>query len=241
MLDPSGAELVLIGVMLALGGFVQASIGLGFALVSAPVIALVEPEAIPVVLLLLAAPLNVFVLARERSAVDRPAAGHVILGMAAGSAAGAAILRAVPQDDLAVLFGAAVLLAVGSSIVHPAARFGGRARVSAGVGAGIINTVAATGGPVVALVFQHREGSALRSTLALAFLAQVVLSVAALAVAREVGWDHVRLALAVTPAVAVGVALTGPMLRVIDRGVLRPAVLTFAALSGAAAIARGLL
>jgi len=234
-------ELALAGVLVAVGSLVQGTIGFGFALVTVPYLALVAPEAVPASLLLLGVPLNVWVAARDLAHVHRDGVAEMGAGLLAGSAAGVVVLRVVDADALTVAFGAAVLAGVIASALHPGARFGRAARVAGGIASGVVNTVAATGGPMIALLYQRRRGEEVRSTLAATFLIGIGFSIAGLAVAGRIGVSHVRVALALVPAMAAGVALSRASARLLDRGWLRPAVLLFAAASGVATILRGIL
>ena len=66
--------------------FVQGSTGVGFALIVAPVIGLLKPELLPVCVLVLMLPLNLYVVWRERAAVDRVGASWITGGRIVGSA-----------------------------------------------------------------------------------------------------------------------------------------------------------
>src|SRR3546814_18381487 len=99
----------------------------------------------------------------------------------------------------------------------------------AGVVSGVTGTAAGIGGPPLALLYQHRPGSTIRSTLAAAFLVGTALSLATLAVAGEVGASQVLLGLGLAPLVVVG-SVTGRRFHDwLDQGWLRPGVLVFAA------------
>jgi uncharacterized membrane protein YfcA len=91
------------------------------------------------------------------------------------------------------------------------------------------------------VVYQRRSGPELRSTLALSFVVGLLLSLAALGVAGEVHtWQGV-LALWLVPAMVAGLVLSRVLAARLERRWLRPAVLTFAAVAGMAAIVDGLL
>ena len=53
-----------------LASFVQGAIGIGFALIVAPVLGILAPTLLPVALLVLMLPLNLLVALREREAID---------------------------------------------------------------------------------------------------------------------------------------------------------------------------
>src|SRR3546814_5533949 len=91
----------------------------------------------------------------------------------------------------------------------------------AGVVSGVTGTAAGIGGPPLALLYQHRPGSTIRSTLAAAFLVGTALSLATLAVAGEVGASQVLLGLGLAPLVVVG-SVTGRRFHEwLDQGRLR--------------------
>jgi uncharacterized protein len=93
----------------------------------------------------------------------------------------------------------------------------------------------------VALLYQHHPGPVLRSTSAAVYLVGTVLSAGALAVAGAVEGEHVRLALLLVPAIAIGLGLATLLRHHIDAGRLRPAVLVVAVVAGTATLVRGLI
>jgi len=112
---------------------------------------------------------------------------------------------------------------------------------SAGATAGVLGTTAAIDGPPLALLYQRHPGHTIRATLACAFLVGAVMSFTALVAAGEVhGWQ-LLLALALAPALLIGLACSTLVTRVVGERSLRPAVLTLVTIAGIAAILRGLL
>lgn len=241
MFDLGGSQIALLAVAVALGALVQGAVGFGFALVAAPVFTLVAPQAMPGALLVLGLPLNLFVAWRERAHADLDGLVPVVAGLVVGTAAGTAILAAVPAASLSVLFGAAIVGATALSAARPIRHVGGPARIAAGTASGLINVVATTGGPPLALLYSRRPGPQLRATLALAFLIGLVLSLVGALVAGRLDGEHVVVAASLVPALAVGLWSSRLVARALDERWLRPAVLVFAAGSGLAAVARGLL
>ena len=61
---------MVIGVTVLVAAFVQGATGLGFALISGPVVGMVAPRLLPVLLLIQMIPLNAYVTWRERHALD---------------------------------------------------------------------------------------------------------------------------------------------------------------------------
>ena len=241
MHDLSTIALVGLLVASAVGGVIQGAIGFGFALVAVPTIALVEPDAIPVTVMLMAVPMTIVMALRERAHIDVGGFATIMVGRVVGIAGGVLLLELVPESGLTVLVGVMILLGVALSVGGLDIEPQRWVNVGAGVLSGVMGTTSAIGGPALAVVYQRRPGPELRSTLALSYLAGIVIAVGALAaVGRVEGW-HVWLALELVPALLLGLWLSFRLAPVLDRGWLRPSVLAFAAISGVVIIGRGLV
>ncbi|CAN5588058.1 sulfite exporter TauE/SafE family protein [soil metagenome] len=236
-MTPEGLLVSLVAV--TLGAAIQGSIGFGFALIAVPTLTFIRADALPATLLLLAVPMTIAMALRERSAIDVSGFLHATAGRVFGVAGGVGLLVVVPSDSLAILVGAIILAAVAMSVVAPDVDPTRATTLAAGFASGIMGTAAAIGGPPMALAYQGRPGSELRSTLAASFVVGGLMSIAGLFLAGKVrGW-HSMLALQLLPGVVVGLGLSRYVLGSLDRRWLRPTVLTFAAVAGAAAIVRG--
>lgn len=231
---------VLVLVVVAVGAAVQGTVGFGANLLVAPVLAVVEPDAVPVTPMLLVLSLALAMVWREHHDVDRGAVGWLMLGRLPGTALGALVVAAVSATTLSVLAGVGVLVAVATSLLTAHVPITPATTVAAGVASGALGTATSIGGPPMALLFQHREGPELRSTLAAAFALGTVVSLAALAVAGVVDAAHVLLAAALLPGTAAGVLASSRLTHRVDGRWLRPAVLAFAAVTAVVAIGRGL-
>jgi hypothetical protein len=102
-------------------------------------------------------------------------------------------------------------------------------------------TGAAVGGPALALVYQDRAGAVLRSTLAVFFLFGLAVSLAALALAGKITGAQVALSFRLLPALALGLATSRPVTRLIDRRSLRPAILAFSLVAASVAVVKGII
>lgn len=235
----SALELVLAFTACLAGTVVQGTIGFGFALISVPVLLLLEPGSVPVTPILLALPLTVTLALRDRHALDLPGALEVMVGRLPGTAAGAWVVGAAGTRLLSGLIGGLlVLAAVASTSLR--AEPGRPARLLAGFVSGIMGTVAAVGGPAVALAYQTRPGAEIRATLSVTFVLGILLSLAALAIAGEPEAWHAELALVLLPAVVIGLMASRPLAGRLEGGRLRPLILLFAGGAGVAAIVRSL-
>jgi uncharacterized protein len=226
------ATFLLLAILVAGSAFVQASIGVGFALIMAPVLALVAPELLPGGLLLLMLPLNAFVGWRERSALDWFGSGWITAGRAAGTFLGFWVLVAVSSSTLNLLVGIATLLAALASLFAPAFDPSRAAFVTAGVMTGITETATGIGGPPLALVYQHHAAASLRANVAICFLIGEIFSVVLLAVTHRLTMWQIEAAALLFPALAVGALASAIVHGRLDQRRMRLFVLIFAIVSG---------
>jgi uncharacterized membrane protein YfcA len=227
--------------IVVVGAYLQGTVGFGLNLVIAPVIALIAPAAIPGSVVLLSLPMTLTMVAREHEHVDRPGVLWFSLGRIPGTALGVLFVALVADDVLQVAVGALIVVAVAVSLFHPKVRVETRTSLAAGMASGVSGTVAAIDGPPLALLYQRHPGHVIRPTLAVCFVVGTFMSAGALLVAGKIRSDQLVLTLELVPALLVGLGLSTVTARRLHGRSLRPAVLTIAAVAGAAAVLRGLL
>jgi uncharacterized membrane protein YfcA len=231
--------LVITALVVLTAAFVQGSTGLGFALIVAPVVGLIDPLLLPVLLLVLMIPLNSYVAWRERHALDGGGAGWISAGRTAGTAGGLWVLVAVPASSLNLLIGASTALAALATLLAPSFLPGRRALLAAGAVTGVTETATGIGGPPLALVYQHRPAPVLRSTVAVCFLVGEIISLALLAATGKVDARQLEVALLLVPALVAGALLSRSVHHRVDGPLMRSLVLGFALISGAVLILQG--
>ena len=228
----------LIALIVIFAAFVQGTTGVGFALIVAPVLAVLAPQLVPVCLLFLMLPLNFYVTWRERAALDRSGAGWITLGRIAGTFGGLAILAALSARNLDIAIGASTVLAALLSYFAPSFTPGLRSLLAAGFVTGVTETATGIGGPPLALVYQHQAAPRLRSTIAFCFLVGELISLAVLAFAGRVSMAQLTAAVKLLPALALGALLSRLVHERLHGPLLRNFVLLFAVVSGMVLIIR---
>lgn len=234
----TGAELAVASAVAALGAMLQGAVGFGFALVSAPILLLLDVRLVPGPLIAAGMLLTLLVAWRERRTIHFEGVGWQLIGRLPGTALGAALVSAIPQTAMAVPVGLVVLLGVVLSATRLRLQPGPRTLVGAGVLSGFMGTTSSIGGPPMALVYQHEPGPRLRGTLAVIFTLGCVISLAALAWIGRFGRTEIRLALSLCPSIVLGFALSGRIARFLDGGHTRRAVLAVSAVAGLIVIMR---
>lgn len=228
--------------VILLSAFVQGSIGLGFAIVSVPVMALCDPRLAPVPQLLLAAPLTFYMWWRERGATDWRGIGWVLLGRLPGAGIGVLALRLASPRLLDLLVASFVLLGV-------AALASGRQlprtppiQLAAGTFAAISSVVSSIGGPPLALLYGGAHAETLRASLATIFSIGLTVTISARLVAGAITMVDLQLALWLLPALVLGLAASKQLIRRLGpRASLRRPVLVVSALAAIGIVARTLL
>jgi len=230
----SAQHLFLVSLAVLFAAFVQGATGVGFALIAAPVIGIVRPELLPVCVLVLMLPLNLYVLWRERGAIDRIGAGWISGGRVVGTAGGLWVLAALSATHLALFVGISTIAAALVTLMMPAFSPGRTAFVSAGLITGVTETATGIGGPPLALVYQHQPPPMMRSTIALCFLVGELVSLATLMATGRIDGAQLEAAAWLLPALVAGAVLSRIVHRRINGRALRIFVQVFAIVSGAA-------
>ena len=110
-----------------------------------------------------------------------------------------------------------------------------------GVLSGFMATTASIGGPPMALVYQHEQGSTIRGTMATYGFVGTVMSVATLAIFGEISSAEIYLTLALLPGLGVGFIASRSGVRFLDKGWMRPAVVVLCSASAMAVLLRSVL
>ena len=234
----SPGEILTVVLTVLFGATLQGSVGFGMGLLASPILILIDPGCVPGPILLSTTVLTVLLVYRERTAIDFHGIQWAMVGRVFGTVLASAILLVVSADQLVLLIGVFILSAVGMSLsgfrfdpIRPVL-------VVAGMLSGLLGTVASVGGPPMALVYQHAAGARIRSTMSGFFLLGTILSLGALWYVGRFDAYEIQLTLVMLPSVLTGFVLSKWTAVYVDRGYVRPAVLSVAAGAGLLVIIR---
>lgn len=194
--------MILIGAIVAVGSFVQATIGLGLGMLGAPLIALIEPSLVPTLLLMLAVPVSSGVLWVERHHINYRVIAWALPARIPGTVLGVWLTTAFSDRGLGVVVGLMVLVAVWLTFHTVEVHQTPITLIGAGLAAGTAGTAAAIGGPPMAIVMAHRPPREVRGTLSMFFVVGSVMSVLLFWVEGELPRASVALSLTYLPVVA---------------------------------------
>lgn len=224
--------ILFLSLVVFISAFIQGAVGVGFALIVAPVFSLVYPELVPVVLLFIMLPLNFIIAYRERSALDKAGTAWITVGRTVGGLLGVLILAWISARSLNIFIGVSTVLAAVASLAAPSFRPGLKSFLSAGFITGITETATGIGGPPLALVYQHHPPAVLRSTIAACFLLGELISLVMLAIGGRITTALIVDSLYFVPAVLLGVFLSRLIHHRIGGSGLRAGVMIFAIAAG---------
>ncbi|GAA2118100.1 sulfite exporter TauE/SafE family protein [Nocardioides bigeumensis] len=231
----------MVAVALVLGAAAQGLVGLGLGLVAAPVTMLVEPGLMPDLLLWLAMLYPVATLVREHDEIDWRALRWALAARVPGTVVGVLLVAAFSDRLLGIAVAVMVLLSVALTATTIVVPVGRSTLVGAGFASGITGTATSIGGPPLALLLQHRDPLQLRTTLAVYFLVGAAISLLGLSVGGDLEPPVALIALALTPALLVGLLLARVLHPRLRRGGVRWGVLALCAASALVLLVRSLV
>jgi uncharacterized protein len=232
--------LLVAGLAVIFGTIVQSGVGLGLGLVATPIVTLADPSLMPGSVLVTTSVLPLLTLTRDARSADWRGLSWAIAGRVAGTPFGVWAVAALPTRFLGVGVGLMVLTAIGLTAGSPRFVANPTTLLTAGLIGGATGTATSIGGPPLALLYQRESGSTVRGTLGVFFSVGAGLSLGTLAVTGELPQRQVTAGLALVPFLFVGLALSSPLRRFLDRGRMRGAILLVASASAIVLIVRSI-
>lgn len=233
-------DAILAALIATVGGFVQGSIGLGFAILGVPLLTLVNPDFTPVPVILTTIPLTAVMAWRERDHIEWGRAAWVLVGRLPGALLGLWLLRTTSERTLSLVIGAVVLAVVVALAMGFRVRRNRGIDFLGGVTSGASGLSTGIGGPPLAILFAGSEGPLLRSTLAAIFFVGITINATTLSLGGEITSSSFLYAAPLFPAMLLGLRLSRSVLHRIDVERLRSAVLTVAAIAAVVLLVRTL-
>lgn len=220
---------------------VQSTVGFGFALLSVPLLSLLNPVFAPVPQLLTVFPLTIAIVLRELHAVELKSTLWILAGRVPGAFIGVALLKLLAGPALDVLMasmvfiGVAVVVSSGTFDRTPLREF------AAGAASGTMGLVSAIGGPPVALLYRNDAGPTVRANLGLVFTVGLCITLSVRAGAGEISMDEVVVGAALLPAVLMGLVASRAVIPRVEGKGLRNGIVVIATAAAALLLARGVV
>ena len=230
--------MVLVMLCSAVGFTLQGAVGFGMGLFGSPLLILIDTRLVPGPILASTMLFTMMLALREHQAIDVAGVRWAVAGRFVGTIPAAGVLAVLPAEQLSLVFGFMVLLAVAISVSGLHVNPRPLALLMGGALSGVMGTIASIGGPPVALLYQHAPGARVRGTLSVIFLVGTVMSLLALLLVGRFGREELRLTLMLIPGALFGFLVSRRIASRLDRGHTRRAVLSVATVAGGIVIAR---
>ncbi|SFM84288.1 hypothetical protein SAMN05216207_1003207 [Pseudonocardia ammonioxydans] len=243
-MPPDPTALAVLTAVVAAGTAVQVLLGFGVNLLLVPAALLVWPGLVPVPAMVVNLLLSAGVAARWGRHTDPLVTRWALAGAVPGLAVGGWLLTVLSPAALGVLGALAILGAVASTALGPAAVPAGPvASGVAGAGSAVLGTTAAVTGPPIALLLAGADPRRARATVAVtgtltALVALVVLLAGPL---RAAAGEALAGTLWLVPGIVLGWAAGHALTHRVRAALLRPAVLVVSAASAVAVLVRAVV
>lgn len=237
----SVAQLALAFGVVAAGATVQRTVGFGAAMVSVPLLLLIDPQLVPGPVVTANLALIVMMSIGTGHHADQRGVRWLVTGLLPGTLLAAVALSLATRDALTVLAAVIVLAAVGGFLLVGNIPLRRRTLLVGGTLSAFMGTTAGVGGPAMALLYGSHPGDTVRATLSRVFVVNWVLTMTTLTLTGTIGVAQVATGLALMPGSICGVLAGRRVAQRVEPSQLRVAVLVVAATSALAAIARVLV
>ena len=234
-------QLLIIYPVVMLGAICQGSISMGFAMIAAPVLLILDPAFVPVPIILSGFVLSLLILIRDRKSIDLSGIGFALCGRAAGAILASLIISRLSTALFSLLFGCIILLAIIMSFAKVAWEPRPGTLFSAGLLSGLMGTISSIGGPPMGLLYQHQKGSVIRGSLAGFFALGTIISLLSLGVAGELTMRDLSLFLWILPAICLGFLVSSHTIRILEKGYTRAIILFVSGGSALVAIVKTII
>jgi len=239
--DLSASGWAFAALSVALAAALQRITGQGFGMVAAPLLALIVPELLPTLLLILGAFVGWRTMRADRSAITLAELPPGFAGRALGAVLAAWLAAAlIGSEGIGLAIAGIVYLAIALSLIGIRIAISPLSLFCAGLTAGLMGTLTAIGAPPMALLYQHEERTRSAAMQNSFFMFGMIVSLAALAWQGLVRAEHMVAALVLSPATLFGLWVATPLSRLLGKTPARPIALGLAGASATILLIRSL-
>lgn len=157
---------LLINFILILGSILQMATGVTVGMIIVPFLAMISYTLVPVPIAFASLALTIMMTYKGREHIDTKNMFQISLGMLGGILLSILIIKNIKLEHMGLIFGLFILISVFISIKVKTFTLNKGINYSGGFIAGVMGSMAAVGGQILALLFQNHPLDSLKSTLA---------------------------------------------------------------------------
>lgn len=165
-MDISIGSYILINFILILGSILQRAMGVTVGMIIVPFLAMISYKLVPVPIAFASLTLTIMMAYKGREHIDMENISQISFSMLAGILLSILILKNIKLEYMGLVFGVFILISVVISIKIKTFNLNTRINYAGGFIAGVMGSMAAVGGQILALLFQNHPLESLKSTLA---------------------------------------------------------------------------
>lgn len=218
-------------VIVLVAAVVQTTSGIGFGMVAAPLLILINPKLVPGPVLLLSLLVSLLAAIREWHSIDFRGLFVSLGGRIPGTILAGLTLSLIPVSLFGLIFGVLVLLAVILSVVAGKITPTPKVLFPAGFVSGYMGTITSIGAPPMAMAYQHGSAAEIRSTMSIYFVIGAGFSIATLAWFGRFGRDEIIASIVFLPALFLGFWASNFAVRRLARKRVRQLLLSLCAVA----------
>lgn len=152
--------------IIALSSILQMATGVSVGIIIVPILAMVSYSLVPVPIVFASLALTLLMAYKGKEFIDFKNTFQISFSMVLGILISVFILSKIHFEYLGLVFGSFILISVFISLKIKELKFTKTLNFSGGLIAGIMGTMAAVGGQVLALIFQNHNLESIKSSLA---------------------------------------------------------------------------
>jgi len=201
-------ELLAATLVVLFASVIQGVSGVGGGFIMVPILAIIDIRFVPGPMIFATLFLSTPMAWQERTQIDYQNFWPIVIAAAPGTVLGAWLLSGIPADQLGLVFGAMILLAVSVTSLGlklPLNRLSGGL---AGLIAGTMGASSGIGAPAIAVLYQDQSAPVIRATLALIYTLASLLIVIVLAAFGRFGLYELTTGLQLVPGMVLGYVLS---------------------------------
>jgi uncharacterized protein len=234
------AEFVAATLAVIAGSVIQVASGVGGGFISIPLLAWIDLDLVPAPLIFASLSLSSLMAVREWHAVDWRYVPIILGGLLPGSLFGAWVLTSLSDENLGIVFGAVILIAIIMTALGRRIPLNHLTGALIGALSGAMGTSSGIGAPPLALLYQDQPGDRIRATLAVLYTTASLIILAMLFGFGKFGVDEASSGLLLIPGFVLGYWLANRWTPHIDQKYSRLAVLLVSGIAAIALIVRSL-
>ena len=166
-----------INTVLVFASILQMATGVSIGMIIVPILAMISYSLVPVPIILASLTLTIMMAYKGRAHIDKENVYKISYGMISGIFIAVYFFSKVKYEYLGLIFGGLILFSVFLSIKIKDFKLNSTMNFAGGLVAGVMGSMAAVGGQIIALLFQNHKLESIRASLAFLYTFSKKLSI----------------------------------------------------------------